>query len=145
MSKDMDWCYPGALSANRSERDLAGRGAGHAPHRAGPGLEPFGPDRPAAALTPSVRALLDPLQGSVDVGEALPGLVPQRRGLAPLPGDGRALGIVLVVRRRPVRVRDEVLEGALQRCQPGARLLAFGGQQPLDLYEIGIDVRASGA
>jgi hypothetical protein len=111
---------------------LAGYGAGDAGAGGGAGREPFGGDRPAAPLAPSVAALPEPAEGGVQLGEVGPGLVEQGGQMGPLERDSGAFGIVLVVGGDPRGRLDDPVELAAHRGDPVQGLLPLGGQRVAD-------------
>ncbi len=86
---------PGSVS----DADVAdsGRGAADAGRGVGPGGDPFGADRAAAASAPAVRPLCETGHGQLKVLTRSTSLPQQCGHLGALIGDRRALRVVLVV------------------------------------------------
>ena len=72
--------------------------------------EPLVGDRVAAHLAATVGPVGDALEGGVDLGEVLLGLLDQRADLGALVGDRRSLGVVLVIGDVGLRGLDDLGE-----------------------------------
>ena len=83
-----------------------------------------------APLAPAVAARGQPGEGTVEVGEPLPGRGQQRGQLGALEGDGGALRVVLVVGVGAGRGPDDAVEIAGERRDPLGRVGALGREQP---------------
>ena len=85
---------------------------------AGRAREPLVGDRVAAHLAAAVGAVGDALEGGVDLGEVLLGLLDERADLGALVGDRRALGVVLVVGDVGLRRLDDLGELSTSPAMP---------------------------
>lgn len=106
----------------------AGR-AGHTRPDVRTGGESLVADRAAAALTGSVSARGEPLEGAVDLRELTSGLIAERCELLALEGNRCTFRIMLIVEVAAGRGSHDCVQVSRQRLQPSLRCVAFCGER----------------
>lgn len=86
----------------------------------------------------------DPLQRQVHVSQVPVGRREQRVGLRTLEGDRRSFRVVLVIGRGEVRRIDDRSDVLRQGDDQTGRALAVGGEQSLQISEVGVHVTEYG-